>query len=472
MVAIMRPLRRAIPVVVVAASIAACQPQPREVPATRPNLLLLVIDCLRADHLSSHGYARPTTPNIDRLAAEGTTFRRAYAQASWTKPSLPTILSGLYPSEHGVLGFRTDRGTPHSAVVAPEVELVSESLSELGWSTALIGNQSQLSPQFGLAQGFDLYRHDVAGAPTMHRAFFEWIASREVPAQPWFVYLHYIEIHAPYCPPSATRGRFEPREATIDACLEWRTVRDDVRAGRLQLRAEDGEAIRARYDEELLALDQQIGSFLEELARRAMLDNTLIVVTSDHGEEFLERGGVGHGQSLHEEVTAVPLIVRPPAMWSAPRGRQHRHPVETRVIAPTLVHAATGGRMPTRGVPSVLPTVLGWNTQPVQAVAVSESVDEVALRTEAWTLITRRDGSDAKLFERKRDAGERVDLSRARRREMAAMRELFAAWKAGIHPAHVEPAEVPLDEETAAGLRALGYLGGRDGSSSGAVDSE
>jgi arylsulfatase A-like enzyme len=444
-------------------ALAACRPSPPTVPPTRPNVLLLVIDCLRSDHLSSHGYHRPTTPTLDRLAAEGTSFTRAYSQASWTRPSLPTILSGLYPSEHGLLGFEQDESTVSSAVVAAEVELVSESLQQLGWATALIGEQYQLSPRFGLEQGFDLYRYKTSGAPNIHRRFFEWLDGQTDPQRPWFAYLHYLEIHWPYCPPETTRGRFDPGKSSIDFCFQWRKLRDDIHSGAVVLGPDDIETMRARYDEELLALDQRIAEMLTELANRGALDNTMIVVTSDHGEEFMERGGIGHGQSLHEELTAVPLIVRPPTTWEAPRGRQLGHLVETRNIKSTLVHAAGGPVVP--GVaPSLLPAALGWTEEPVQLIAVSESTDDVAIRNAEWTLITRRDGASAALYERATDPAERVDLARERRRELAAMRELSATWQASLRPVRAGEGQTELDPETEAALRALGYLGGGDGS--------
>lgn len=457
---------RTITILLITFAILSCRPAPPQIPATRPNLLLLVIDCLRADHVSGHGYHRETTPTLDRLIAEGTSFTRAYSQASWTRPSLPTILSGLYPSEHGLLAFEQAGAGFSSPVVAEEVELVSEVLRERGWSTAMVGEQFQLSPRFGLNQGFDFYRFKTSGAATIHRRFFEWLEGREDQAQPWFAYLHYLEIHWPYCPPAATRGLFDPGKSAIDFCFEWRQLRDDIHSGRVELSPDDVETMRARYDEELLALDGKIAELLEELARRGGLDNTLILITSDHGEEFMERGAIGHGQSLHEELTAVPLIVRPPTTWTyAPRGQRIDHVAETRNIKATLIEAATATPLADPGAaPSLLPWALGWSQDVIQPMAVAESVEDVAVRTAEWTLLARRDGSSATLYERATDPAERHDLARERRRELAAMRELLASWEASLRPVHSGAGQTELDAETEQALRALGYLGGSDGS--------
>lgn len=447
--------------VVALSLLVGCRPQP-VVPDTRPNLLLLVIDCLRADHLSSSGYPRPTTPTLDRLAAEGTSFTRAYSQASWTRPSLPTILSGLYPSEHGLLSFEGETGDIAGAAVAPAVELVSETVAARGWATALVGEQFQLAPRFGLDQGFDLYRHKTSGAVNIHRHFLGWLGEQSDPARPWFAYLHYLEIHWPYCPPKETRGTFDPGRSQIDFCHEWRQLRDDIHSGRRVLSADDVETMRARYDEELLGLDRRIAELLAELEARGELDETLIVVTADHGEEFMERGGIGHGQSLHEELTAVPLVVRPPRSWQAPTARRVDHVVELRTVAPTFAHAA--GRPPgASGPPSLLPWVLGHRDGPIQPFALAESVEDIALRTDQWTLLARKDGSAASLHSRLEDPDERIDVASSHRRELAELRALAAGWREALEPITNAGAATALDAETEQGLRALGYLGGGEG---------
>jgi len=165
---------------------AACQAPPPDL-GPPPNVLLLVVDCLRADRLSVSGYERPTTPNIDALAAEGVRFTRAISQASWTRPSLPTILTGLYPSEHGLSNFDESDDKVRSTRLTDAVTTLAEALKSRGYRTAMIGEQFQLSPRFGLDQGFDFYKHRASTAANIDdlaiklaavRAEVETMASR------------------------------------------------------------------------------------------------------------------------------------------------------------------------------------------------------------------------------------------------------------------------------------------------------
>lgn len=445
-----------IPALLLAAALVACRSAPPQESGPPPNVLLLVIDCLRADHLSTNGYHRQTTPMIDSLVAESVQFRRAISQASWTRPSLPTILTGLYPSEHGLLTFgENEGGVATSPRLDDSVTTVAEALKSAGYATALIGEQFQLSPRFGLNQGFDFYKNRANDAPNIHRNFFRWL-ERVGPSKPFFAYLHYLEIHWPYCPPAETKGKFGSGKSSFRFCHQWRKLRDDILSGAVLLSDVDREAMEARYDEELLGLDRQLGNLFARLQKDGLWKNTLIILTGDHGEEFYEHGSMGHGQSLFQELLAVPLIIKPPADWPVAVGGSVDATVELRDITPTILEAA-GVAMPD-GVeaPSLVP-LMRPGADPGPSYAVSESDEEVVVRSGDLKLILKRDGSSAALYDLAADPGETRNVASERRADLARLRSYYEAWTKELRPAASAEAQ-ELDEETLEGLKALGYI--------------
>jgi choline-sulfatase len=441
-------------------------PRPPEPP---PNLLLLVIDCLRGDELSVAGYARATTPNLDAIAKQGVRFQQVSSQASWTRPSLPSILTGLYPSEHGLLDLLDDNSDAPAAALADSVVTLGERLHGAGYATAMFGEQQQLAPRFGLSQGFDVWQPKSSSAGNIQKKLLEWSATG-TGGKPFFAYLHYLEIHFPYCPPKELRGHFDEGSSALNPCADWRKLRDDMRTGAFVPTAADRQLLRARYDEELFALDAAIGGMVAELQRRGTWDRTLVVVTADHGEEFGEHGGYFHGQSLYEELLHVPLIVKPPASWTGPRGVTIPGLVEQRNLAATFLDAA-GVKDPPRGTRSLLPWVRGEKVDgPPSPFTISESAEQVAVRTPRWKLIARKPGKTLpaghpsasreieglELYDLQSDPGETKNVANESRRELAAMKQILAGWRSSL--VATDQHTVEMDAETREGLKALGYL--------------
>ena len=441
-------------------TLAACHRDER-----KPNLLLLVVDCLRGDELSVAGYPRPTTPHIDALAREGTRFVDARSQASWTRPSLPTILTGLYPSEHGLIDLETDPSLPLAAL-DDSVLTLAERLKTAGYATEMVGEQHQLSTRFNLQQGFDLWQPKAGDAANIQRRFFEWQAA--VPAKkPFFAYLHYLELHFPYCPPKELRGRFDEGPSTLNLCRDWRQLRDDMRSGAYVPTAADRQLMRARYDEELVGVDAMIGALVAELKSRGVYDDTLILVTGDHGEEFGEHGSSFHGQSLHGELLHVPLVWKPPAAWDAPTDQVVQGLVEQRNAAATFLDAAHVQALPA-GTKSLVPWIRGDRHDTPNRFTVSEGVDQVAVEEGRWKLIVARSGpagatatgDPIQLYDLDKDRGEQTNVAAKKRPQLALMRQLLVAWMKELRPAARK--QVTVDEETREGLTALGYAhGGR-----------
>lgn len=279
--------------------------------AARPNVLFLAIDTLRADRLGCQGNPRGLTPNLDRLAAGGVRFARAYAHAPWTLPSFATIFSGRVPPQHGAGGY-----ADHYQALRAEITTWPECFERAGYDTAAIVNVDFLSQPFGVTQGFrsldERFSLDNArsrDARSTTDAALAWLG-REHRA-PFLLFVHYFDPHAEYRPPQPWRARCaDPRDAGDDALrfgsreqvVAWRT-------GQAQAAPEEVARAEKLYDGEVAYVDDEIGRLLAALHELPGLENTLVVLTADHGEEFLEHGGVEHGHSLHEELLHVPLVL-------------------------------------------------------------------------------------------------------------------------------------------------------------------
>jgi arylsulfatase A-like enzyme len=320
----------------------------------RPNVVLISIDSLRADHLSCYGYRQRTSPNLDQFAREGALFENAIAESSWTLPSHLSMLTGLSSSVHGV-------ELDHLRL-AENVPTLASLLRTAGYRTGGIYSGPYLHPVFGFSRGFDEYQGvygDAAGLDQSigsakspddrRRAILE--ANREAhhtvtaPAvtekaldflrrngeQPFFLFLHYFDVHYDYRPPEWAWRRFDPDydgPLAADGVIRIR----DIRPG---MAASDRDHLLALYDGEIFFTDQYIGYFLEWLERQGLAERTLVVVTADHGEEFFEHGGKGHRRTLYEEVLRVPLLARFPGR--IPAGLRVEEPVPQVDITPTIL---------------------------------------------------------------------------------------------------------------------------------------
>ncbi len=297
------------------------------------DVVLINIDTLRADHLGAYGYVRNTSPAIDRLAREGALFSQALAASSYTRESVSALFTGRYPSCAGTVGWDAHPGA--------ESPSLAESLRRAGYFTVMLTLTTMLGhPSF--ARGFERVEHltdqwglSRAGPRLAERALELW--GQGPGNKKRFFYLHFLDPHGPYDPPPEVLARFgEPVSASVPDLYR------DVRP-RLPELVRDGfgprdtrflEMVR-RYDAEIAHTDEAIALLLKGLEQRGDLAHTLVVVTADHGEEFLEHGFVEHAWTLYQEVLHVPLIFWRPGLVAAGRYAGWVSAVD---VAPTLLH--------------------------------------------------------------------------------------------------------------------------------------
>ena len=327
----------------------------------RFNVLVMLVDTLRADHLGAYGYDRAVSPAIDRLASEGVLFESCIASSSWTRPSTSSLLTGMFPMGHNQ--------TQLFSVLPPGSRLMPDAMGEYGYRTAFLAANTQISRGYGFAQDVDFYHgpgtghncsffafihavnqvlqkkfkieafsvtslfHAIRGwtgmpaelkleAADLNRDFLDWLGNGD--EGPFFAYMHYMEPHAPYRPEAPFDTRFVdpgyngPRLDEPPATVGKKEIPPLSREPPLD--AAQTAYLTSQYDGEVATVDRAIGSLLDTLRERGLYDNTLVVFTADHGEMFYDHGAWKHGHSLYQELIRIPLIMKFPGPHSARRG--------------------------------------------------------------------------------------------------------------------------------------------------------
>ena len=469
-----------------ALALSACAGEPPR------NVLLLVSDALRAESLSCYG-GRAATPNLCGLAAEGVLFERAYANAPWTLPAVVAMFTGTYPLQHR----RTVQGRAGQPLpfyfVDPDELLVGEAFAERGFeTTAVLENSVARRPQ--VLQGFTvLNRLRIEDGPAPIYASDEQVAAlglqtTEAGYKPIsqsiarllgvgdrpFFHLHWIDDpHAPYRPPpdawkEAAREAGElPRDDVFYHGLghQNRGDRRHLRGVAPSLTPAEVAFLLRLYELEIESVDRRVGALLRALEAAGQRQSTLIVFTSDHGEEFGEHGGFLHDHAMWEEVIRVPLIVAGPGVRGGHRVRQ---PVSHVDLVPTLADIfELEGLGPFQGE-SLRPVLAGRRREPeLRHLYVSSTIshDTEAMIHGRYKLIAASEGSAVELYDLEADPDERTDLAARRAAVVAELRQAIAAvqaenqlaWQDRYRRDHPELRDKAA-EETEKNLRKLGYL--------------
>ena len=395
------------------------------------NILLITLDTTRADRLGSYGYTRARTRHLDRLAAEGVRFERAFSPAPITLPAHASILTGLYPFEHGVRN--------NGNFYLPErFDTLATRMSSYGYRTGAFVSAFVLDRRYGLARGFDVYDDRMQGAQAQvvtleaerrgdrtELALAAWLGQQQPGGKPFFAWLHLYDPHEPYRPPNPFRDAFAD----------------------------------SPYDGEIAFADAIVASALDTLRQRGLIDRTIVAVIGDHGESLGDHGEETHSMFVYDAAIHVPLLLWRPGRL--PAGRVVSEPVRATDLAPTLLALVGAPPLDAPHGRSLLPVIDGTPTRDPPPIYAETYLPRFylnwaplrTLRDDRWKFI---DAPRPELYDVSRDPGERENLNITQPRTSDAMRaalERLTGGSAGSMNAG------RLDRETVEKLAALGYVG-------------
>ncbi|HYN19384.1 MAG TPA: sulfatase [Thermoanaerobaculia bacterium] len=415
-------------------------PAPRPSPA-RPNVIVYLVDTLRADRLGCYGYPKPVSPHLDKFARGATLFETAIAQASWTRPSVASVLTGLGPLAHGVQTLE-DR-------LPEKVDTLAEKLRAAGYRTAAFSTNWHVAADTGFAQGFDdfLFFPQEPDSAAVNRRVLDWVDQHG--KEPFFLYIHALDPHAPYDPPPDLRQRFAAGiRAEAGKAESLREIYRARRAERARMIAE----ISPLYDAEIAANDRSFGALMGALHKRGMFEGSTVVFVSDHGEELGDHQALGHARTLYAEVINVPLVIKRP--YQA-RGERIARVAQHLDLVPTIL-AASGLRVPASlpGTDLFRPTP---ESRPAFAHLSYRARRGMAVVHDGWKWIepwSQKFGPGPALYHGKDETEDLAHSYPVRSGYLASLvRAEALRGRRGFKPENAE-----MDEEMLRGLDALGYL--------------
>lgn len=427
----------------------------------RPPVIVVSLDTLRADHVGAYGYDRDTTPNLDSFAKDAVLFERAFTSGGGTLPAHMTLLTGLPPGVHGVTA-RSDAVLPKGRVT------LAEALGDAGYRTAGFTGAGYVRRQWGFHQGFDRFDDEGRGFEQILPKALRWL-DRPDPRPP-FLFLHTLDIHSdwdqlPYDAPAPYRDRWvaDDYSGSFDGCRDGlcaskllAEMNQRARRGEIDLASyftpEEVDYMRDLYDGGIAYTDARFGELMAALRERGLYDDALIVVVSDHGEEFLEHGLMLHEQ-IYDEIVRIPLLVKLPN--DAHAGERVDALTAMMDVMPTVLEVV--GTAKPAGVvgASLLPIVEGQS--PGRSFVYLWGIPE-KLRTREWSLL-RGEGAAPELYDLLRDPGEKTNVAATRPAVVHALSRQLDAIKLSQTPPEPKPKpKADLSPEVVDQLEALGYL--------------
>ena len=438
-------------------------------PAQPYNVILIGIDTLRADHCTldkDADYPRELTPNIRDFSDNKTVFDLAISQSSWTMPSFASIVTGQYPQSHGAVSFED--------VIDKQQITLAEVLKEYGYSTSAIVSHDFVGKRKGFGQGFDCFNEDnVKGHNAITSESVTDIAIEKLQEQngPFFMLLHYFDPHYAYL----DHDDFDFAD-DYDGWLSDKIYSISMlRGNRHILKKPDVEYIKNCYDEEIAYTDYHIGRFLDYVEEQGLKQNTVIIFVADHGEEFLERGWLGHTISIHSEVVHVPLVVYIP---QTEQNEKVTQPVETRTIFSTVLDSLGIDNPLDNPPPSLLPLMTSdidndyyndefdcaftsvWlgNIGPEAGRNAFKKFDMIGLVQDKWKLIHNFTTDRQYLYNLEKDPQEQVNLLQQYPDVVEKMSDEIREHLNNIHRSKTVDQESGLSDEEIQRLKSLGYL--------------
>jgi arylsulfatase len=437
-----------------------------------PNVVMIVLDALRADHLSSYGYDRETSPQLDRLANEGVTFLNAHSHGNRTIFAMPALFTSLYPSFNGALSV--------GALMRPLPEnktTIAEMLQAEGYSTVGIMTNIHLKTVFGMTQGFDrveefnggcynlsVYKalrilglidrpaYAYEGRPRANEITDHALAwlSRLRP-DPFFLYVHYMDTHHPYRPPAEFADMFGG--ITVDPLKLFNDSKQAPSSPESTFSADDMATLRNYYDACIRYSDYEVGRILDKVRELTSERETIVIVTSDHGDEFREHGTIYHNNVLIEELIRVPLIIWAPQQFDNRRDNSLVRHID---VLPTIADM-TGSQAPAETMGQSLVPLMSGDSEDLGLSSFAEGDYCTSYIVGGWKMTYVDSTGDAYLYNLDDDPHEQNDLFGIERARANTMLDTLLSYrdKAATARGHMEATE---DEETLRQLKALGYI--------------
>lgn len=460
----------------------------------KPNVVLIIMDATRTDHLSCYGYYRETAPNLEALAGEGVLFENAISAAPWTLPSITSMFTGTYPSRHG-------NRTWHN-VMDDGLLTLAQILSSQGYNTAAFHSAGHIGPSWGTDRGFqqirerlfqdrnlvEILEHAVVrvrdiltnsndcGAAWTNNQVQDWITDCH---EPFLLYLHYMEPHVKYRSPWPYHWQYlnDPSDWIRSLRVNRRRTWLEWLVGQVTLEEADFEILTNLYDGAINYLDKKIGEVVGMLRQRCILDNSILIITADHGENLGDHGMMGHQWCLYETLIKVPLIIRYPKIF--PPDLRISGLVQTVDILPTLIDilqitpAELSGQLQGQSVISegrICPRrrygfaeevgcgIETWSEKYPEFDFSPYKRELRAVRTDRYKYIWSSNGQD-ELYDLVSDPNELHNLSAEFPAEVNRLSEILQDWHQWSSAGASAGRTTELDEIVEQRLRDLGYLG-------------
>jgi len=425
----------------------------------RPNVILIVVDTLRADHVDCYGNKRTTTPHIDALAREGILFKNAISTAPWTLPSVASILTSQYPS---VLGIREEY-----VKLDQRFTLLPEVLKNHDYSTYGVTSAPLVTSNIGFGRGYDDYNeehlsgHESVSSPGVTEQSVSFV--KKPHTKPFFLFSYYFDphynyiLHKKYNYYPSYKGKLRSNHS-ISALWRYRD----------QFSKDDIKYLVSLYDSEIAFTDEHIGKLINELKKQGMYDNSVIIITADHGEEFMERGWIGHSITLHQELIRVPLIMKFPGL----EARKINTPVSLIDIMPTIcsylgiqipngldgqaINIKTGSSMIKRPVFSETFNPQVHREGPIEPIAFRSVV------LGNMKLIYDEKKNLAFIYDLSKDPYEQYNLADAKQEEHVKLKALLSEWINYVEKKRIKGPQQDVNDlftpEQREQLKSMGYL--------------
>ena len=471
----------------------------------KPNILLIVMDSARAANFSCYGYSRPTTPNLDKFAQDGVLFEQAIAEGCWSLPVHTSLFTGVYPLCHGI--------TTSKDALPDGYPTLARMLKDNGYYTCCFTNNAYVSSHYGLIQGFEkvdevwramqkrgverplglrmikqlekrdrlarsliqgiklvrrlkkMFRQKQrltdSGAKLTNERIQKWMNEEWDRSRPFFMFVNFMEVHEKYDPPHPFDRRFMPSWYSPRRVAKVSPNKSEVLSGRNKRRKEDLEILQALYDGEMNYLDHRLGELFQFLKSKGIQDETLIVVTADHGEGLGEHDHLGHRKALFEELVHVPLLIRYPRLF--PAGSRVPYQVQLADLVPTFLDIAgvsvdksrMNGFQSLRALPQqeIRPFTVAENT----AIKSLDGVVARMIRTRTHKYIWKS-SEQHELYDLVNDPGETKNVSGEQPEIARHLHAQLEEWQRAHAGQQTEKRESDADEVVEERLRALGYM--------------